>query len=205
MAKEKPLFVALSESDKKKIEGIVGPKHVDCVEDAILAYDYRVPHFKNRPTIPQLNKTFGEVRKSILSLKNLLGNAVVCDYLFGIANEHFTDDDGKKTLFESSPFLIDKTRRFQLLEVLEELDKVLKASIDQQNPGPGKPKGQKDEAVHKLLDNLYQCCKSANDKPLTVKKGNKLERLVEVLNPPLCLGGNLPFLIRKVIERNSKK
>ena len=56
-----------------------------------------------------------------------------------------------------------------------------------------------------MLDRLYCCCESANKGPLTIKPGNMLEELVNVLNMPLGLGGGLPGLVRKTIEKNTKK
>lgn len=175
------------------------------VEDAILVYHIKKRFYDGRPSIPKLNETFKNVRMHISALEKILSDALPRDYLLGIAEEYYPHAGGKQFLAKKALPFVNRTPRLQILDALEKLDKVCEASIAKQKSGPGKPKGQKDEAVHIFLGNLYRCCESAQGGPLTTKQGNMLERLVKVLSGPLGLGGDLPGVVRKVIEKNTKK
>ena len=175
------------------------------VEDAILVYHIKKRFYDGRPSIPKLNETFNDVRMHISALTEILSDALPRDYLLGIAEEYYPDAGGKQFLAMKAPPFVNRTPRLQILDALEKLDKVCEASITKQKSGPGKSKGQKDEAVHIFLNKLYRCCEFANGGPLTTKPGNMLACLVKVLNKPLGLGGDLPGVVRKTIEKNTKE
>jgi hypothetical protein len=194
----------LNESEQEAIVEVIGLAGLNCVEDVILVYCFKKRFYDGQPSIPQLNKKFVEIREHLSALTELLDEAQLRDYLFVIADEYFSGDGGKQFIGKITPF-INKTPRLHIHDALEKLDKVCEASIKKQKPGKGRPKGQKDDAVHYLLNNLCRCCERAKGGPLSTKQSNKLQRLVAILNKPLGLGGTRPGTTRKVIEERNKR
>ena len=195
---------SFNESQRAAVAKIVGQEYIECVEDAITVYYIKKRFYKNRPSIPELNKLVSEIQNHIVPLITLLNNTYIRDYLFSIAFESFREQGGNFFISEKSAF-INRTAKLQgiELEALMRLEKVCDAAIKKQKPGPGRPRGQKDEATHSLLNLLCQCCEAAGGgEKLTTKNGNMLEQLMDVLKKPLGYGeGELAGLIRKTIEK----
>jgi len=198
----------LDEPEREAVAAIVGQEYIECIEEAVTVYYLKKRFYKDRHSIPQLNQSLAEIIDHIAPLIKLLHNTQLRDYLFSISLESFRDQGGRLFISEKNPF-INKTAMLQGLDLdaLERLEKVCDVAIKKQKPGPGRPKGQKDEAAHTLLNLLCQCCESANDrKKLTTKKGNMLEQLMQVLRKPLGFGeGELTGLTRNTIEKRKMK
>ncbi|NTV12829.1 MAG: hypothetical protein HGA96_02655 [Desulfobulbaceae bacterium] len=188
---------------QEAIVAIVGLEHLECVEDAIWVYTITKRLYSKRPSIPQMNKRFAEIRRHISALTDLLSDPQHIDYLLKIAVELDGGAGIKELLGKSPPFTNRIGVKLQVVEALQNVDRVCEASINKQTPGRGRPKGQKDEAVHSLLNNLCWCCERASGCQLTIKPNNTLSRLVKILKEPLGLGADLPGTIRKVITEHN--
>jgi len=198
-----PIF-SLDESGKAAVTEIVGPEYVDCVEEALLIYSYKKSFHKKGTSIPKMNESLGEVRGHIESLKKIMRNPQLREYMLSISAEYFSDEGGRLFIGERTPF-INRTPTLHVFDIdaLEKLDKVCEAAINKQTPGPGKPKGQKNEAVHDLLNRLARCCEKVIGKPLTTKPDNLLMQLVIILKKQLELG-ELSGLTKTIIKERAK-
>jgi len=187
----------------KAIAEIVEPDKFDRVEGAIIAYAIKKQMYGGRSSVPIKSEKIGEIRKRISALTQLLIEPGTDQYLLGIAEKCFHDVGGIQII--AKPIAaINKNPRLLALDALGMLDKVCEAAINMHPLKPGRPKELKN-AIHVLLDELYDCCKFANGDHLTTKPGNLLELLVKVLNKPLGLGGDLSGLVIDTIKKKVEK
>lgn len=194
---------SLNKQEKDSIAELIGLEWVKKIELIGNVYLVEKQHFRKLSNVPERNEKLQQIRDHIAELTELLSDKDTKMFLLSTMGEMFGSDEVPRTLLENSSSISHPSLIF--MNDLRLIDVVCRASLPEEQPRAGRPKGTYDKAVHNLLEQLYWLCLQASGERLTTKSGNQLQLLVDVLNRPLGLGGNLPGLVRKVIDDHNKK
>jgi predicted RNase H-like HicB family nuclease len=190
-----------SDEAKDEIITLLGKEHLQGVwiesSGYILSKEYH-----GLKSVGEKNKELVKIKNHVDSLLKLLSDQTTRDHLLNKAGEIFGD-------YASLRLAKDPFSTFTSLKIIDDLKlihMVCSVAILQDKPSRrGRPKGTKSTPEYDLLERLYFRCRMVYGKPLPLTPGrNLLARLVDVLKEPLGLGGDLPSMVRKVIEKNQK-
>jgi transcriptional regulator with XRE-family HTH domain len=188
-----------SDEVKSKIIALLGEEHIQGVwiESSVYILSKQYHDLKS---VGEKNKELVEIKNHVESLLELFSDQTTRDHLLNKAGE-IGDYYYIKRLAK------DPSSTFTSLKIIDDLKlihTVCSVAILLERPGaPGRPKGTESKAEYELLERLYFRCRTVYGKPLPSGK-NLLTQLVNILKESLGLCGNLPDMVRKVIERNKK-
>lgn len=185
-----------TDEEKEEITVLIGYKALDAIESIACRFLLEREYY-GKTTINELNKQLFNAAKHADALRRILEDQKTAGYLLNTITDNFSYDLTKRTVGSSGKLLIHS--ELGIIKIAAEV-------LQRKQKRTGRRKGQGKIAERNLVESLYVTCLTVTGKWPTNNPNGTLQQLVAILNRPLDLGGNLPGLVRQIIdERKPEK
>lgn len=183
-----------TDQEKEMIINLVGEKHLKSVMRFADHYLMNLRYYE-KISINELNKKLFAAGEHAAALDELLEDDIFLAFLQNKFEQFLSRKHAEKLVTNPNSTLTSSAMHHDLFWI-----SFVSSLVKNQQSGRGRPPGAKKIAERQFIEQMYLFCTSVLDQRPTNNPKGTLQQLIKILNRPLELGGNLPGLVRQVID-----